>query len=64
MKIMLSIIFVIGLVLALWGCIAYVEPNGYYGQRHYYYEYPSYRYYYYDYGYPYGHGNYYRFKRR
>ncbi len=53
MKIMLSIIFVICLALALWGCVAYIEPDGYYGHRPYYY-----------YEYPYGHGQYYRFKRR
>lgn len=63
MKIMLSIIFVTGLALTFWGCVAYVEPDGYYGDRH-YYESPRYRYYYYDYGYPYGRGQYYRFRGR
>jgi len=55
----LGIIFIVGMVLALYGCIAEVRPAGYY-DRPYYYGYPSYRYYYYDYGYP--QSNYYYFR--
>lgn len=61
----LGIIFIIGTLLALYGCIAEVRPGGYYydSSPSYYYGYPSYRYYYYDYGYPHGNYNYYRHKR-
>ncbi len=59
----LGIIYFMGLLLALCGCVATIQPDGYYYDRGYYYEYPRYRYYYYDYGYPYGHGYYYRFRR-
>ncbi|MEW6585454.1 MAG: hypothetical protein AB1442_07545 [Nitrospirota bacterium] len=63
MKIVLSIVFVIGTIIATCGCVATIEPDGYYGNRHYYYyDYPRYRYFYYDYGYPYRHGHYYRFR--
>lgn len=59
----LGIIVVIGLLLALCGCVATVRPDGYY-HRGYHHEYPRYRYYYYDYGYPHEHGFYYRFRAR
>jgi hypothetical protein len=60
----LSIIFIVGILLALYGCIAEIRPEGYYYNRPYYYGYPSYRYYYYDYGYPEGRYYYFRHKHR
>jgi hypothetical protein len=59
MKKRIGIILIIGLLLALCGCVAEVHPGGYYGYYG-YYGYPSYRYY--DYGYPYG-GSFYYYRR-
>jgi hypothetical protein len=62
----LGIIFIVGMLLALCGCVAEVRPGVgyYYYSRPHYYGYPSYRYYYYDYSYPRGHDYYYRHKKR
>jgi len=59
----IGIIFIVGMLLALYGCIAEVRPAGYYS-RPYYSGYPSYRYYYYDDGYPHGRDYYFRHRRR